>query len=767
MLDGMRWWWAVMYGVGVAGTATVTTGSAHAEPLVIGPAIEIDPPAAGVGLSDEQGAPAIASDGTNVLTAWTFDGDENPFLRNVVAMPLDAQCTPLLDRVVDTGGMAQGDTRIALEWDGNAFAMLLHDYAGDRPAELRRLDAMGQLLGDQTVALPSPSYEGLSCASGRCIAVSWAEQALTVERIDADGAVQQVASLPEAVARDAVELVWTGDAHVVLWPRTRADGALDFVALRFDSEAAPQDDVPVVVLSGIAYVEDTPLAVAGGPTWLLHYGEQLWNIDGSEVVGTAVDVLPFHAGAWFGAHYVLVDPQLGAQLYLPGATAIDELVPFTYANAHGYGGIVTTDLAACIRGEEAVVELAADGQLGASRNPMLGHASQYGPLVTHAEDAGLVSWSIPDPRNGYGRVSLASVVDGTGTPLAAPTPLGFSFEEEELASSRVNHARVHTDEQVSAIELVDPSGAVMRTLDVPARPVLAGRAHRYLATWATPQGIDTRVFDPAGDTIGEHSLFVSPTTPIGAIAAGDGFVVATMRVPEATFPPDEEDMACSLVFLDADGSLAAESDDFDACPWNRLAALTSDGERVLLLFGGSTMRAWRFDMNGAWLDDEPLVLMEEVGASALDAVWDGEAVLLAWQHGGVDEIDAVSVMRFDIDGAPLDAEPITFESARVPDLAADGRLLVYQSTLADPWAPRVVMHVVGSDPPGEGDESSSGDSGDGATEGGGADGQTTEGGDGDADSASTAGGCGCRTDDRAVPGWLLVLLAIRRPRRIC
>ncbi|MBC8072573.1 MAG: hypothetical protein IAG13_29900 [Deltaproteobacteria bacterium] len=762
MLDRMRWSWPVLYGVGIGGTwASIV----HAdEPLTVGPAIEVAPPPAGAVLVGTQHWPRIASTGSSALTVWTQSRGANQY--DVVAMPLDAQCVPELDHLADLGVTGGFTLKAMVDWDGEQFAVLVYDRDGKDPAQLLRVDEVGQRLGD-AVPLATARYDDLACNDGVCLAVSSTVDALVLERIDSGGDVQPLASLPEPVDAGTAELAWIGDAFVMLWPRVQDDDTLALMAWRFSTAGEPQGDAPTPIITGLTPDPSiSPVAVAGGPSWLVHHDDRLWNMDGLAVIGNEVPITAFDTGTWLGTRYLLVGLGYDASLYTPGASAAEEVIDASQPGASDVGEIASVGDGACLRLDTRVAAYTDDDGFTGWRAPALAHQSQFSPTAAHAESAGLVAWGGPDEL-GESAPDAMVIVDAVGLPTSAARPFGSEVRQESgLVSSRSSHARIQQLGEAAAIEILAVDGSVTAQIGVPVLPRLAGRAHRFMAAWYEQDRLQVQALDPAGVPLAEqYSHQVYPAEPQQVIAAGDGFALL-VRLGAELFEEPEYDR-CGLVFLDADGRLAAESETFEPCPWSYTAELLSDGAQLLVFEDAhSGLEVTRFELDGTPIGDGPTTVLELDSTRLRDVAWTGEHGVLAL-HREFNEISEVGLVRIDGEGQLLDDEPVWFADAERPDLSGDGRMLVYESRAADRFAPRVVLHMLGDDEPGGDDSTTGADTGD---ESGAATTTTaalpdTSGEAGGGDGSGTVNdGCGCRGSDGTAPWWLIFVLPLVRRR---
>lgn len=245
-----------------------------------------------------QGAPAVASDGAQVLVTWEHEDDGRFVLRATRWAPGG--------RVLDDPPLALpfggGSQRSPVAvWNGSRYLIAWEDFRGpDGDIYAARIATDGALLDPTGVAVSSATGAqfgpSVACHGGECF-VAWADLRdgasfdVYGARLAADGAVLdpaglQVALAPEAQVAPAV--AWGGARYVVAWQDARVDGiATDLYAARVDptggAVSAPFE------LSTAAGDQVTPALVAGAGQVLALWDDRRGGRDEGDVMAARID----------------------------------------------------------------------------------------------------------------------------------------------------------------------------------------------------------------------------------------------------------------------------------------------------------------------------------------------------------------------------------------------------------------------------------------------------------------------------------------------
>jgi MYXO-CTERM domain-containing protein len=245
-----------------------------------------------------QGAPAVATDGAQVLVAWEHEEDGRPLLRA-------ARWTPggrVLDDPPVTLPSGGGSQRSPVAvWNGSRYLIAWEDFRGpESDIYAARMGPDGSLLDAAGIAVSTASGAqfgpSLACHGAECFA-TWADLRdgasfdVYGARLGADGALRDAAGLPVVIAPEAQvapAVAWDGARYVVAWQDARVDGLTnDLYATRVDPESGAVG-APFVV-SPANGDQVTPALVAGAGQVLALWDDRRGGRDEGDVTAARID----------------------------------------------------------------------------------------------------------------------------------------------------------------------------------------------------------------------------------------------------------------------------------------------------------------------------------------------------------------------------------------------------------------------------------------------------------------------------------------------
>ena len=245
-----------------------------------------------------QGAPALATDGAQVLVAWEHEEDGRPLLRAARWAPGGRVLDDPPIALPSGGGSQRSPAAI---WNGSRYLVAWEDFRGpESDIYAARIGPDGSLLDAAGIAVSTAAGPqlgpSLACHGAACF-VTWADLRdgasfdVYGARVDADGSLRDATGLPVVLAPEAQvapSVAWDGARYVIAWQDARVDGInTDLHATRLDPVSGAVE-APFEV-SAATGDQVTPALVAGAGQVLAVWDDRRGGRDEGDVMAARID----------------------------------------------------------------------------------------------------------------------------------------------------------------------------------------------------------------------------------------------------------------------------------------------------------------------------------------------------------------------------------------------------------------------------------------------------------------------------------------------
>jgi hypothetical protein len=612
--------------------------------------------------------PAVASDGTNLLVAWsdTRKGNE----RDIFGMLVRPDGT-LLDSTGIAITTARGnDVDPAVAFNGTSFLVVWTDDSSGVPQVYgARVAPDGTLLDPEAIPIAaegnSRQYPAVA-SDGQDFLVAWTLNSTDVDiyaaRVASDGTVLDPEGIPVSTAstdQSRPAVAYDGTDYLVVWEDGRNPSATDIYGARISPAGAVLDSTGIAISTN-TYAQSYPAIAPGSAGWLVVWEDdrnEYPDIFGARVTrdGIVRDTLGIP---------ISVDPsyQNRPSVAYEGARFLvawrDRRSDFYYQI---YGARVSS----------AGQVLDSAGIAIAVRDSL-----QENPAVTSDGTDFRVAWDASSElRTGV----FTSRVSPTGRVLDS-AGIEVSFGANAQRSPAVAHDdvnflvvwqdyRANPDRDIGAAR-VSPSGVVLDPAGIPVStaandqlsPTVAYGGTDYLAVWQDGRSSPDRLFGaritPAGQVLDTQGIALVGAQPsaqsLPAIAFGSSdYLLAWQDVRSDGIYAARVNQAG--VVLDTAGIAVAGVSHYPA--------IAFDGANFLLawsnLAGSSDIFAARVTLAGRVLDSTGIVVSNAAHSQSHPAVaFDGAKFLVVWDDLRNDSFSRIYGARVSPDGQLLDSAGI-------------------------------------------------------------------------------------------------------------